>query len=369
MQIISRSCCVAIALALACPVLTLAQTDAKRIIQQAYQKTKSAKAVEDYAAIIDLCQQAQAFELSPANDEYVNQLQAWALNRRGEAFVEQAATLLTTGESQRAAEFDGKALADFEASVKLDAERWKALHNRGVSLALVGKYEAAIADFSSVVELKPDYQNAWFNRAEIQYELGEFQDAAADYTRALELAPTDFGALTGRGHAHFQLQQFAKALVDYSSAIEVATDRSGAYANRGDVYRKLQRWEEAAADFRKAIELDPSSPRGYQGAAWLMATCPEDRFRNAELGLQTAAKAAELAGQQDYQILDTLAAAHANTGDFDQAITAISQAIKLAPAQQATLLAQRLELYNAGTPFREPLTRTAQAEDNGQATR
>ncbi|MBP86003.1 MAG: hypothetical protein CMJ64_04680 [Planctomycetaceae bacterium] len=362
MQIISRSLCVAVLLTAFAPTILLAQDDAKQLITQAYQKTKSAKSVDDLGTVIDLCQQAQAYELSTANDKYVRQLQAWALNRRGETLVAQAAKLSEEGDGDRAALLDVKALADFETAVKNDPTRWKAIHNRGVSYALAGKYDNAIADFSKVIELKPEYENAWFNRGEIQYEVGEFEAAISDYTQAIELLPNDFGAITSRGHAHYQQKQFTAALDDYTMAIELASDNASAYANRGDTYHSLQQWEEAAADFRKAIELDPTSARGYQGAAWLMATCPEERFRNVKLCLQAAVKAAELTAEQDYEILDTLAAAYASAGRFDDAIKSISKAINLAPPSASTALSRRLELYNADTPFREPLAQTASIE-------
>jgi tetratricopeptide (TPR) repeat protein len=360
MQIIMRSLGVAV-LAFV-PTLSFAQDEAKQLIAQAYQKTKSAESLDDFAAVIDLCQQAQAYDLSAANDKYVRQLQAWALNRRGQAFVDQAARLLEEGDAKRAAQFDGKALADFEAAVKHDPTRWKAFHNRGVSYALAGKYKEAIADFSTVIEQKPDYENAWFNRGEIQYELGQFEAAITDYSQALEIEPGDFGAITGRGHAHYQLRQFTAALDDYAAAIELAPDTAAAYSNRGDTYCSLQEWEKAAADYRQAIELDPDSARGYQGAAWLMATCPEERFRNVKLGLQAATKAVELTGEQDYEILDTLAAAYASAGRFEDAVNSMSKAIKLAPPAASAVLAQRLELYNTETPYREPLARTASVE-------
>lgn len=366
MQIILRLIFVTFLLAVAGPATLLADDDAKQLISQAYKATKSAKTIDDYTSVIDLCQQAQAFELSTANNKYVKQLQSWALNRRGEASVDQAAELVEAGESDRAAELDGKALADFEAAVEADATRWKAIHNRGVSRALTGKYEEAVEDFSQVVAMKADYVNAWFNRGEIQYELGKFEEAIGDYTQALELAPGDFGAYTSRGHSYFQMRQYEAALDDYSNAIDADPKNGAAYANRGDAQRCLQHWEDAAKDFRKTIELSPSSPRGYQGAAWLMATCPDDRIRDAKLGLQAATKAAELAAAGDYQTLDTLAAAYANSGQFDKAAAAISKAIETAPKEVSVVLAQRLELYNAETPYREAHARTARNDSEEQ---
>ena len=93
---------------------------------------------------------------------------------------------------------------------------------------------------------------------------------------------------------------------------------------------KLAEWQDAASDFRTAIELDSKLSRGYASAAWLMATCPDEQYRNAELGLQAAKRAIELRGNADFDLLDTLAAALANADRFDDAAKAISQAIELA---------------------------------------
>ncbi|MBI2480742.1 MAG: tetratricopeptide repeat protein [Planctomycetia bacterium] len=317
---------VAYAIAIVSPEMSSGQQDTKSLLAAAYQKTQTAKTVAEYTEVIDLCQQAEASELTPEQGKYVRQLASWAYNRRGEAFVDQAATALESGDKVRASEFDTQALANFEKAVENDETRWKALHNRGVSYALAGKYEKAIADFTRVVELRPDYPNGWFNRAEIRYELGHFEQAITDYTKTLELNPADFGAHTSRGHTYYQLRKFTEALADYTSAIELDETNAEAYANRGDAHQKLEQWKEAASDFRRAVEIDPALPRAYASAAWLMATCPDKQFRNAELGLQAAQRAVELGGEDSFELLDTLAAAQANANRFDEGHIETAQA-------------------------------------------
>jgi tetratricopeptide (TPR) repeat protein len=349
------------AIVIASAGLCSGQQDTKSLLASAYQKTQSAKTVADYTAVIDLCQQAEATNLSPEQSKYVRQLASWAYNRLGETFVDQAATALESGDKTRAAEFDTKALANFEKAVANDETRWKAIHNRGVSYALAGKYEKAIADFTSVVELRPDYPNGWFNRAEIRYELGHFEQAITDYTKTLELTPSDFGSHTSRGHAYFQLRKFTEALADYTAAIKLDETNAEAYANRGDAYQKLEQWKEAASDFRRAVEIDPTLPRAYASAAWLMATCPDEQFRNADLGLQAARRAVELSSEDSFELLDTLAAAEANANRFEEAVATVTKAIELAPATAASPLAERLALYNGKLPFRQQQGQTAQA--------
>jgi tetratricopeptide (TPR) repeat protein len=363
MSLTSRLFAALLTAAIFLPAVGLGQENAKQLLAKAYAETKKADTVDNYATIIDLCQQAQqATELTEERTKYSKQLLAWAFNRRGEAYVEQAATALEDDEEDQAAELDAKALSDFEAAIENDPQRWKAIHNRGVSNAITGEYPQAIKDFSRVLELKPEYGNAWFNRGEILYELGKYQQAIEDYSQTIELEPDDSGAFVSRGHAHFQLRNFADALKDYTQATELDDQNSDVFANRGDAYQALQMWAEAAADFRRAIKLDPGAVRAYQAAGWLMATCPDKRFRNVELGVQAAERAAELSSDEDIEALDTLAAAYANAGRFEEAVETASRAVELASGDDVKVLRERLEFYNAEQPYRQRRYETARAE-------
>ena len=52
----------------------------------------------------------------------------------------------------------------------------------------------------------------------------------------------------------------------------------------------------------------------------LYATCPEEKFRNGDKAVALACKACELTNYQDHHIVNVLAAAYAECGDFDKAI-------------------------------------------------
>jgi tetratricopeptide (TPR) repeat protein len=327
--------------------------DVKALLREAHAKSKSAKTVEDYTELIQTCEQALQQGLPDDLSQYAKELFAWAHNRRGELYAEQAGTIAEAGREDEAVEFDTKAMKDFEKAVELNPDYWKATHNRGVSYAVAQRFDEAIADFTRVVELKPDYLNAWFNRAEIHFEHGRYEEAAADYGKAIELKPDDYDALLRRGHALFHLRRFREALADYDRTVELAPEKIESLVNRGDAYRNLGQWREAAEDYRKAILLDHQSGRAYQSAAWLMATCPDQRYRNDQLAVQAAEKAIELDGREDFRYLDTLAAAQASSGEFEKARTTIADAIKVAPEEQREALQRRLALYQGNRPFRE----------------
>jgi tetratricopeptide (TPR) repeat protein len=283
--------------------------------------------------------------------------------------VKQAAEAHAAGQADISRRLDGKAMEDFEAAIKLDPQRWKSYHHRGVCYALAGQFEKALSDFTKTIELRPEYESAWFNRGEIHYEMGRFAKAVADYDEAIRLQANDAGFFTSRGHAHFQLRQFDKALDDYSRAVELDPRNPQRITNRGDAFRSLGQWERAADDFRQAVNVDSRFGRAFQSAAWLMSTCPDEQYRQPDLALRAARKAVELDGDQDYIYLDTLAAAFANSGQFDKAQEVIRRAIQLAPAENAGPLKHRLDLYRSGKPFRQTVDTATERIANKSAPR
>ena len=336
---------------------------ARQVLEATYAKTAAAETVDDFSEIIEQCERVLGAKLTTENSAYAHQLAAWGYNKRGEAYANQAAALAEQGEERKANELDDVALADFESALTHDPKKWKAVQNRGVSLALRGRMEEAIADFTKVIELNPKYDSAWFNRAQLQSKQGKFAESADDYEQALKLKPEDIGALLGRGNAWLRLQKFRPALDDFDRALQLDPENPQALVGRGDVRAEIGQWEEAAEDYRQAIKQSPKLGRAYRGAAWLMATCPEERFRNAELAVASARQALALDGNGDYAYLDTLAAAFASAGEFEDAKETQEKAIQIAPDAKGSELRARLMLYKSGRPFRTT-SRTARGEDS-----
>ena len=79
-------------------------------------------------------------------------------------------------------------------------------------------------------------------------------------------------------------------------------------------------------------------------------------MRDGEQALRWAQSSAQATDHQNVGVLDTLAAAYAEVGRFEDAVTTAEKAIKLALAgrlkKQAKQTQQRLELYQNGRPCR-----------------
>lgn len=332
-----------------------------RQIASAYALSKTAKTIDEYSSIIETCERVLAEQTTEETIKYAKQLAAWSYNRRGEAFAQQADELIDQGEDRKANELDALALDDFQQAITLDSTKWKAYHNRGVSLGLHGKIEEALADFDQALKLKPDHVNGWFNRAEIKSQLGQFSEAVEDYSQALKLKPDDHGSLIGRAAALRQLGKSTDALQDISEALKHQPDYAPAYCERAEIEMSLGQWQAAAEDYRTAARTDNQLGRAFRGVAWLMATCPELKFRNANLALEAAEKAIALEGENDFRTLDVLAAVQANMGDFAKAQATLKKSMQLAPQEVQATLQMRMKLYVNGQPYREPIRQAAVA--------
>ncbi len=91
--------------------------------------------------------------------------------------------------------------------------------------------------------------------------------------------------------------------------------------------------------------------------AWLLATGPEASLRDGNKAAELARQAEQLSDGNHPEILDTLAAAYAETGRFPEVIQAVRQALNLTATKNnkplADALQARLKLYEANSPYHE----------------
>ena len=132
----------------------------------------------------------------------------------------------------------------------------------------------------------------------------------------------------------------------------------GLYNVRAEFWYHWGDYDRAIADFNKALEIDQRSDYAYNGLAWLLATCPDARYRNGAKAVELAQEALELNRSACW--LDTLAAGYAEAGKFEDAITTQEKAIALHEKEGFTKnhidkhkLIERLNYYKAHKPWRE----------------
>ncbi len=241
----------------------------------------------------------------------------------------------------------------FSDKIRANPKDTWAFRNRATVRVLGKDYDGAIDDLTEALDIKPD-SSLFVERGRAKQAKGDLDGAIKDYNEALKLKPKDVVALNNRGIIWERKNKFDKAIDDYTSAIAIDPKYATPYRNRGLTHQKKGDYGPAIKDFTEAVRLDPNNAIVIDDLAWLLSTCPDARLRDGKKAVTLAKKACELTDYRDMVIVETLAVAFAETGDFEKAIeyqkkvTANAAYMKkYGPEVRA-----RLKLFESGKPVR-----------------
>jgi tetratricopeptide (TPR) repeat protein len=248
-----------------------------------------------------------------------------------------------------------RAIRDYNEALQLDAKYLLAYFNRGNAWTAKGDHGRAMSDFDALIERDPKFAPAFDARGLTQLALRNFDAAIRDFDKAIELNPKDVAVLCNRGNAYYAKKDFDSAIRDYDSAIQIDPKNVLALCSRANAAAAKKDYPIALRDYDAAIALDPNYTAALSSSSWLRATCPDERYRDGKRAVESATKACELLKWKDMDAIDTLAAAYAETGDFEKAIDMEMKA--LADANWSKTGGEggqkRLRLYREKKPYRQ----------------
>ncbi|TWT30019.1 tetratricopeptide repeat protein [Blastopirellula retiformator] len=199
-----------------------------------------------------------------------------------------------------------------------------------------------------------------YDAAETAYINGEYEKAIELFTEVAKTSDNP-AVYCNRGNCYSVLGNIDAALADYETAIDLmnkVTDDPNDpnlayfYYNRGFACDMAGKYGQAIKDYERTIAVNATYPDVKNHLGWVLATCPEKKYRNPKRAVEVATLACEESQWQDGSVIDTLAAAHAAAGDFAQAVQRQEQAIALIEEDEGRPeLTERLELYRNKKPF------------------
>jgi tetratricopeptide (TPR) repeat protein len=207
------------------------------------------------------------------------------------------------------------------------------------------------------VEKRPANPRARLNYGIDLYEAGRLPEAERELTEAVRLKDTSAAAHANLGPVLCALGKTDEGIWHLERALALDPEYTTAHGNLGEAYASKGNRVLAAQQFARAVEVSPDNPFLLNRLAWLLATSPEDAVRNGPRAVELAQRAVTLTSRQDLMSLETLSAAYAEAGRFDEAVTTGREALTLAEKQgnggTAAQLASRIVVFEARQRFRE----------------
>jgi len=272
------------------------------------------------------------------------------------------------GESYFRAGLAAYQIEDFDAAERayrmacsLDPDHVESLHGLGVVLAVKQKYDEAESNFVKAIEIDPGFAGAYKDLGSTRGRQGRFQEAIGPLREALRITPDDAECHMMLGTTLSGLGQNKKSQVHLDMAIRLDAAYADARA-RVDVADGLLRTgklAEAADHYRRAVELGPDYVPALVGLASVLATADEERLRDGKQAVTLAEKACALTRYTEPAAMAILAAAHAETGQFPNAVLVAGRALQSARRVEkeslATRIEQDLERYRQNKPSRRTI--------------
>jgi tetratricopeptide (TPR) repeat protein len=283
-----------------------------------------------------------------------------------------------------------EAIDRFRQALRHDPDFAEAHYNLAGALRSRNRIEEAIDHYRQAVRLEPDFPVAHYDLACVLQAEGRTDPAIEHYRKALEGAPGDADTHYNLANALLSRRDLDEAIDHYRRAIQLRPGLAQARINLGGGLAMQGRLEEAIEQFREVLRLDPDSASGLDNlsraltlsgrssealaplrhwmrldpgaarpreqAAWILATHRDPEVRSPDEAIRLAEQAAALTNGQDPAVLDTLAAAYAAAGRFDEAVPAARRALELAKAsshRRTGEIRRRLALYERRRPFRD----------------
>ena len=189
----------------------------------------------------------------------------------------------------------------------------------------VGRSSEGVALLQEIVAKKPDDVEAGYELAKALAKTGSDDEAIERFTTLLEREPCDVRFRTAQG----------------------------------DLLRRTRRDAALLAMLADGVERCPDHLDGWNNYAWALATLPEDELRDGAKAVGLAKEAIGKLPEPSPAFRDTLAAALAETGDFEGAVRVGSETLEAAraanlPGEILAQLEAHLQSYRAGRPIRDP---------------
>jgi tetratricopeptide (TPR) repeat protein len=245
-----------------------------------------------------------------------------------------------------------KALADFSTAIWREPTSSASLAERAICYEHQGDTDRAFAEFEKMLRLNPDDARAYALRAELLQLIGQDEQARDAANTAVQLDRKLALAHDVLGRIYARKQDLPNADREFDEGERLDAGRVHEALASAYYFQQNRDYAQTEAEFRQISALFPRSANAQNALAWFLATCPDRARRNGREAIPYANRACELTKWNNAGFVDTLAAAYAEIGDFDNAIK--YQMDALAKPEQPAGDRKEMERHLVAFKRREP---------------
>jgi tetratricopeptide (TPR) repeat protein len=221
-----------------------------------------------------------------------------------------------------------EALAAYREALRVKNDFAEAHLNLGAALEKTGATDEAIVEYREALRLKKDLPTAYYNLGSALMDKRQLDEAIAMFRDALRLQKKYPEAHYNLGFALYMKGDLPGAISAYQAALRLQPDYPQAHFRLGSALMRLHKWEAARAALQKAVDLQPDDPQAQINLAWLLASCPQVKLRDAPRAVELARKALERA-PTDGDCWKTLGVASYRADDAKTAVLALHKSLAL----------------------------------------
>jgi tetratricopeptide (TPR) repeat protein len=190
--------------------------------------------------------------------------------------------------------------------------------------------ERAIAEARRAIELGRENSSAYQFLMNCLFESHRYNEAIELGREWLAVSPYDVAAHSALGVAMVENGDLAWAAQHLGYVMMLRPEVEQAHAQLRQILLSLAREPDGPQRLRDIAANAPDSPRMLDELAWLFGTYPDSKSRDGTEAVRLAERACLLTERRIPALLDTLAAAYAEAGDFPRAISAAEEALERA---------------------------------------
>jgi tetratricopeptide (TPR) repeat protein len=139
-----------------------------------------------------------------------------------------------------------------------------------------------------------------------------------------------------------QAKEYDAAIKAFTLTLEIVPHDYEALSNRAVAWYNKKNYERAIDDATRALEVNPYYIVGANQLAWMLATCPDPRYRDGNRAVALAEKVVQRFPEANF--MDTLAAAYAEAGNMEAAVRV--QQMAVARLKKETVLGDKTSFEN-----------------------